>query len=96
MKTTEKKIKEVELTQKDLIAAIKNYVEPKESLTGIVTITCKTENGGRINILPINKEEGEEIITYIRITPPYTTHTEQPKLDILKSDKANTSPIVNP
>jgi len=79
MKTREKTIKEVELTQKDLITAIKNYVEKEVKLSGVVTITCRTENGGQINLLPVNTEEGEEIVTYIEI------HEAPPQLDILKS-----------
>ena len=89
MKTMKKTIEEVELTQEDLITAIKNYVEPKVPMTGLVTITCKTENGGLMNILPMNKEDGEEIITYIEIRS-----SDKVNLEILKSDKPNTSPIV--
>jgi len=89
MKTKEKITKVFELTQKELIAAIRDYVSKRVKLSGVVTIKCETENGGRINLLPMNEEEGEEIITRIEMSD-----IEPPSLDILKGKKSDTSPIL--
>jgi len=88
MKTKEKVTKVFELTQKELIAAIKDYLSKRVKLSGAVTIHCETENGGRMNLLPMNQDDGEEIITCVEVSD-----IESTKPAILKTDEQKMSPV---